>query len=93
MVCVVYNLQFFQTTHYHNNANITIAEWMVASSKTQSRLKQKILTCSGINAVPFSKLKKAAFYEFLGVLDELRMLALVISGLNQARIYTEDYVV
>ena len=58
------------------------SEWW-RHQKTQSRLKEKILTCSGINAVPFSKLKQSAFYDFLGLLDELRILALVISCLNR----------
>ena len=48
-------LQCFQITHYHTNQNITIAEWLVASSKAQNRLEEKVITGSQISAVIFSK--------------------------------------
>ena len=64
----------------------------MASSKTQNRLKETVQTGSEINAIIFSKILPVALYDFLGLLENvLRMLALVISYLNQARVYTEEY--
>ena len=56
-------LQCFQTG-YHNNENITIAEWMVASSKRQNCLKEDAMTGSEINAVIFIKIWQVAIDAF-----------------------------
>ena len=64
---------------------------LVASSKTQRLKKKRRSRRSEINAIIFSKIKQLALDEFLGLLDELRMLVWVISYLNQAKVYTEEY--
>ena len=46
--------------HFYKNENITIAECMVVLSKTQSRLKEKVLIGSEIHAIVFSKIKKGS---------------------------------
>ena len=85
----MFSLQYFQTTRYHSNENFTIADWIVAS-KYRTVWKTKILTGSEINVVIFSKIKQTAFDDFLGLLDELKMLALVIFYRNQSRVYIEE---
>ena len=44
----------------------------------------------GIKFYIFSKIKQAVLDDFVGLLDVLRMMALVISYLTQTRVYTEE---
>ena len=83
-------LQYFQTTRYRNNENITIAEWM-AASKHRTLWNKRSWQALKKKAVSFSKIKQTAHDDVLGLLDKLKMLTLVISYLNQARVYTEEY--